>query len=93
MTLVNAYDISRLTMIFFAFHASYINCIGIFISHPFLWAKNGTHKQVAKDNTSDEYPLSNLEVDHDTIVQSRLSTFGKYTVRPALSCQHGDSGV
>jgi hypothetical protein len=68
MTLVKAYDMSRLAMIFFAFLDSYANCEMVNTEIGFE-ASKGTNQEKRKDDTSYEEPTTNFKRDEDTPIE------------------------
>lgn len=72
MRFVNAYEMSRLAMIFFALRASYANC-GTIRSHQ-PCSVFVTYQEKRKDDTAKKEPLSDAERDVYTTVCLVLRT-------------------
>ena len=66
MTLVNAYEMSRLWMIFLALYASYASCTLLSDYH---WHRTEeAYQQEREDDTSKEEPTTDAERDIDTAI-------------------------
>lgn len=94
MTLVNAYEMSRLAMIFFDLRASYASCGANppITSLIHVYARKRTHQQEGEDNTANEKPFADGEGNVDTAIFFGRRTAVKDLIRPGAGGQHGDRG-
>ena len=91
MTLVKAYEMSRLWMIFFALYASYASCTAV-SSCPESCCRRRTHQQEREYDASEEQPSADTERDVDTPVAIVRGTRVEDGVGPRRGGKHGDCG-